>query len=251
MSVEEVNFASIIDLYDTLIRNDGMEPPGPLYVSLGTKPDFRKRLANLTSGAAAGKGLSELVTWDEGSENWDRDDESLQPGNAIQVPLNGNDHEVELGGFKTVNQAQSAHQTAVEGNVEEVAAQEQEELREANGTQKEQLKDDVKGLGTSKVPVTTEAPYLGSVEAGERIGHAINGHDTLSRAAGSIGDENDEHDEDGDLIDYEDEEYQQDRDASATSLSTTQPDIGDPQDGISSHFFTLLDSQHVLSYILR
>ena len=46
-----------------------MESPPPLYVSLGTKANFHRRLANLNTGALEGKGLSELATWIERSES--------------------------------------------------------------------------------------------------------------------------------------------------------------------------------------
>lgn len=66
----QMTFASIIDLHTRLLRNDGTSKQGPLYISVGTKPNFSKRLAALAAGAAEGKGLSELATWDDSSDSF-------------------------------------------------------------------------------------------------------------------------------------------------------------------------------------
>lgn len=62
------NLAQIIRLHEQISRNDGIEPLRPLQMVLGTRANFLRKLGSLTAGAAGGKGLAELMTWDDGSE---------------------------------------------------------------------------------------------------------------------------------------------------------------------------------------
>jgi hypothetical protein len=79
--IHEASLGQIIGLHDTLLRNDDVESHRPLYMALGTRLNFSKRLASLTAAAAEGKGLSELINWDDESEEVDDSgvvDESIE-----------------------------------------------------------------------------------------------------------------------------------------------------------------------------
>lgn len=66
-------------LYDHLLRNDGVASPGPVHVTIGLRPDFARKVASLRISANDGKGLSELVsTWDEGSDSFDEESQFNQ-----------------------------------------------------------------------------------------------------------------------------------------------------------------------------
>lgn len=81
---KDLTIGQIINLHQKLLQNDGVEHERPLRIVLGTRPNFSTRLANLSSGASEGKGLSELVIWDEQSENLEE-----------SVEFVGNEHEEE------------------------------------------------------------------------------------------------------------------------------------------------------------
>jgi hypothetical protein len=68
-TTQGVTIGQLISLHEKLLQNDGVESIGPLCLQLGTRPNFSIRFANLVSGASEGKGLSELVQWDEESES--------------------------------------------------------------------------------------------------------------------------------------------------------------------------------------
>lgn len=82
---QEASLGQIINLHDTLLRNDGVESHRPLYMALGTRLNFSKRVATLIAEAAEGKGLSQLINWDDASEQIDESgvDESLQSDDAV------------------------------------------------------------------------------------------------------------------------------------------------------------------------
>lgn len=69
--IDKVTFEELVYLHQQLLRNDGIDSPGPLHFTLGTRPEFAKRFVGLLAGASEGKGLSELIPRDEQSENYD------------------------------------------------------------------------------------------------------------------------------------------------------------------------------------
>lgn len=185
--IHEVTFGQIMSLHEKLLRNDGVESPSALYIFLGTRPNYFSRLANLTAGAAEGKGLSELVTWDEYSESRDESAE-------IEKSKYGDSPTVEEPG--TCKDGEDTVETA-EGKVIEisdsslVAHPEQglESIPEPSDHQTSSTAGQVLTAGSS--PPTSSDPQQKTVA------------EMLSTSAPE------EYDEDGDLIDYEDEELGQ------------------------------------------
>ncbi|KAI9814212.1 MAG: hypothetical protein M1827_003378 [Pycnora praestabilis] len=53
-------FSQVVDVHVQLLLQDGVDNPGPLYVSLKTRPRFSKRLEKLVAAASEGKGISQL-----------------------------------------------------------------------------------------------------------------------------------------------------------------------------------------------
>lgn len=88
-SIEDATLTQILQLHEKLLQNDEVEEHKPLRFLLGTRPSFSTRLANLIAGAADGKGLSELVTWDEESERFDETGEVLDRAHEDE-PSEGN-----------------------------------------------------------------------------------------------------------------------------------------------------------------
>ncbi|KIN06039.1 hypothetical protein OIDMADRAFT_141678 [Oidiodendron maius Zn] len=79
--IQDVTLRQILNLYEGLLRNDGVDSPQPFCVQLGVRPNFAKRLANLAAGFTEGKGLSELVSLAEHSNS---------PGASLE--MTGNKH---------------------------------------------------------------------------------------------------------------------------------------------------------------
>lgn len=223
-----MTFAHIMDLHVRLLRNDGVEEPGPLYVTLGTKPDFAKRLANLTAGAAEGKGLAELVAWDEESDGFD-DQESVRPVNEE------NDHEDE--GTDSKEAAESTE--TFENEVAEEATAEEE--KPASITPAVSLGDDT-ALGSAREGVnvhedsSAQATSHDPIQHGEQHG-AANYKSSTSGASDTRAHKDDEVDEDGDLIDYSDDEFEHSEERRLSPDKVPQDAHSSTQDGTSPHFF--------------
>ena len=79
--IQDVTLRQILNLYEGLLRNDGVDSPRPFCIQLGVRPNFAKRLANLAAGFTEGKGLSELVSLAEHSNS---------PGASLE--MTGNKH---------------------------------------------------------------------------------------------------------------------------------------------------------------
>ncbi|RDW60007.1 hypothetical protein BP5796_11613 [Coleophoma crateriformis] len=67
-SIKNVTLQEIVNLRESLMKNDGIQAPEPLVILLGNRPNFTARLATLSSAAAAGKGLTEFLAWEDHSE---------------------------------------------------------------------------------------------------------------------------------------------------------------------------------------
>ncbi|CAL3964769.1 unnamed protein product [Diplocarpon coronariae] len=62
--LHEVNLKEILSLHAELLHNDGIESSGQIcYIQLKTRMDFSRRFSNLTAGAAEGKGITAFGSW--------------------------------------------------------------------------------------------------------------------------------------------------------------------------------------------
>ena len=204
---EIITIGQIINLHERIMQNDGVENAGPMRLALGTRPNFSTRFSNLISGALEGKGLSELISWDEHSESFDDSEH-----------VTDNEHE---DGLEADNY-----------EADEVAEKEKSDV-----TQQERPDDALADKSAGEKNAPEEA---GSTENGDASGTTvINGphatHDSVTQPAsteaavpsqnGEAAD-NGEYDEDGDLIDYSDEEEEarpelrKDAELHATKLET-------------------------------
>ena len=229
MSVHDVNFASVIDLHERLQRNDGAQIPESLYVTLGTKPDFAKRLANLVAGAADGKGMSDLISWDEGSEIFEEDEQSVHVGE--KDPLQNTDRNPDDLNESTENHENDLVEGAEEENLLENVNSEQntgsntEDAEALEGNNGEQI------LEAYDRPATSDNPSTLVNSRDQLVTHDY--HSTAQ--TGDVSDySKDGLDEDGDLIDYEDEEYEQSRETSASA----NVDSSGKHNGNSPYFIT-------------
>jgi hypothetical protein len=189
LSVQDVSLALIMDLHEKLLQNDGVESSRPLCILLGTRINFARRLVNLTTGADQGKGLSELITWDGQSESLNESGEADESKHDLEFPV-----ESRASGAGDGEETAEGHS----GGVIDENAQEEVVSEEKNATLSETkaieepdavstTRDDLAQETVTQIP---ELPHQGS---------------SPNNPEDSTGGELDE---DGDLIDYSDEEIE-------------------------------------------
>jgi hypothetical protein len=189
--IGDITIGQIIDLHEKLLKNDGVESLRPLCLLLGTRPNFSARFATLISGAVEGKGLSELVHWDEQSEGFD--DSANVTENEHEEQLEQESHEVEEGlGDAAEKEETNGHQQEISSDtLAQEPITEQEPPYEAGDTQS----DDAPGSAATNATSAAK----GSAAEASSTEDALPVQNVDASASG-------EYDEDGDLIDYSDVE---------------------------------------------
>lgn len=191
----DITIGQIISLHEKLLLNDGVGFVRPLCLQLGTRTNFSTRFANLSSGASDGKGLSELLHWDEPSESVD--DSPYVTDYDHGEELEGENYETEqsLGDAVQEDQSRFQQHESPNGTLAEEQTGGHDHTQQADYTQSA----DPYGNAITNGPSTNDSEvYPTSTE------HVV----PLQKAEASG---NDGYDEDGDLIDYsEDDEPQPD-----------------------------------------
>ena len=182
-----ITIGQIINLHEKLMKNDGVETVRPLCLALGTRPNFSTRFANLSSGALEGKGLSELVSWDEHSESFDE---------SAHVTNNEHEEELEADSYEADEMAEEEksdlpQQEGSDDTLAHEPAGKQEALEEAAGTER----GDASGTAATH----------GTHAFNESIAQPTPVEDVLPSQNSEAADSG-EYDEDGDLIEYSDVE---------------------------------------------
>ncbi|KAF9885916.1 hypothetical protein FE257_012206 [Aspergillus nanangensis] len=96
--VSKVTLCQIVDLYLHLCRNDGIDEPEALYLTLSTRLTIAAEISDLLLAANEGKGLSEIPIWD-GYQEGDAVSTELLSGNNDQQPVaNPRDEDVSAEG---------------------------------------------------------------------------------------------------------------------------------------------------------
>lgn len=179
---QDITFGQIIELHAKLLRNNGAEAGRPLHMYLGTRPSFRVRFAKLTKDAEEGKGLSEIVQWDghsesagetEGLPEYHEGEESLLEEDRQEQ---AEEHLDDLPRGLDDHSAELLPGSDVNDTVESKPAE--RAASDFNAVNAQQTNTDDQPVGGVEVP--------------------DNGADTKN--------DNSEYDEDGDLLDYSDEE---------------------------------------------
>lgn len=204
-----MTFAQLVDLHTTLSRNDGQTEMLPLYIILNPKPEFGKTFEKMVEDAKSGHGLNEIMEWhgEDGTELWggsehgigdetsggDEEDyeeeerhEDVRP--AYEVPVAGEteDH--------TDGHEEDQKAVADEKSVQEHAV-EQNEKAEQTAT------GDVQDQVGEEQQAKDQAPQDSAAAADQKV-------TTMSTETTNIGEtENNDHEDEGDLIDYEDDDY--------------------------------------------
>jgi hypothetical protein len=187
--VQDVSLARIMDLHEKLLQNDGVESSRPLCILLGTRINFARRLVNLTTGADQGKGLSELITWDDQSESLNESGEADESNHDVEFPVESRASGV-IGGEETAE----GHS----GGVVDENAQEEVVSTEKNATPPETRAIEGLDVVSTIRDDLTQEPVIQNPEL-TRQGSSLNNPEDSTGG---------ELDEDGDLIDYSDEEIE-------------------------------------------
>jgi len=193
-SLYDITLTQILNLREKLLRNDGVESSRPLCLLLGTRTRFSKRIEKLTAGAAEGKGLSQLVNWDEQSESIDDLENANEKENGVE-PTPDSDEVQHIPGNQDADAPQPAH--TLENHAAEELAQENEYQHEP-------------GLESSGSEATEHAQLapVSSVSGDPSTQHYPATDDNpsiLQNATEKEGPSKELYDED-DLIDYSEEE---------------------------------------------
>lgn len=206
---------------------------GPLYITLGTKPHFAKRLANLVAGAADGKGLSEFVSWEEGSQELGTEDQSIDPkSNEQQFEDDGNSLGVSDELAHRENDESGPELEAEEDAPDDLG---QEGVGVTDGINSAEGYDQTDKDKNTKDQTT---PQL-SIPPNEQADLNVRGQSTHSEGAESTNYPKDDVDEDGDLIDYSDDELLPNDDSVALADSLSQANEDSTQEGNSLNLVTL------------
>jgi hypothetical protein len=189
LSVQDVSLARIMDLHEKLLQNDGVESSRPLCILLGTRINFARRLVNLTTGADQGKGLFELITWDDQSESINESGEADESKHDLEFPVESRASGV-IGGEETAE----GHS----GGVIDENAQEEVVSEQKNATPSEtRAIEEPDAVSTTREDLTQE-----TVTQIPELPHQGSSPNNPEDSTGG------ELDEDGDLIDYSDEEIE-------------------------------------------
>ena len=232
---ESITVGQIINLHEIILQNDGFEFARPLCLVLSTRPNFLARFAKLTSGASEGKGLSELVYWDEQSESFDD-----------SAPVNGNDQGERS--QEEINKADANLETGEDNNVPT-----QHAFNQILPQDRTAEKDPAQEAGD------TDSHETSRTVANDSLVQHSTAQDVVApqnmEASGNV------EDEDGDLIDYSDveDEAQPELQESAKSrpakleidgkgTNTGTPDFISPCLKHHSHFCSKCDDLLLVEY---
>lgn len=201
----------IMTVYDSLARNDGNETPGPFYITLGARPSFASRLSDLMVGASEDKGLSEMCFSDE--------DDAYLDDEGVPVDLT-KDSELFFDSF--ANKAASAEKDPESGESIDDGQTSLEptfDQSSSNVVVDESTRsiDPQKGAGSTSSNVGDAMSYgnnsmlanADEVDHGDSSELGATSTTVTPGAAVAMPTTEAEDADQGDLIDYEDEEYEQ------------------------------------------
>ena len=220
--------SQLLEIYVHLQHHDGLEDPPPLYISLGTKPKFSHRLEFLLNAIVEGKGLSQLV--------------------SFEVAEDAKQNEAE-GALETEFEDRSSHtDLPINADVPDPELQNRRSTEESHGKSlpsSRSLQERISIMPTSKLPSTAStagtetnraAVQLNSKEALNEKGNenyqpdlALHANEAIITSLVAIADATDPQAQnqptvdEGDFIDYEDDEDLA-RETSSRS-STLQGDV--------------------------
>jgi len=232
----DVTFSQIFDLHELLLRNDGVENLSPLYLAIFIKPAFTKRFGVLSKSAAEGNGLSSLVAYDKQSESYAEDDDTGEAD--FTFALISEENTSPFVTDESINNAEDSVESAEVETLEESGPNKSQPWTEITIEDGHRAEDTTIGLNQSGTQYLRETDISNG-------SHDLTEYTTISEqqthgehTAASTGELNGELDEDGDLIDYEDEEYVQSKKDTTHGGPKLHLSEGNGHNGTSTNFIT-------------
>ncbi|KAH8815754.1 hypothetical protein F5884DRAFT_192193 [Xylogone sp. PMI_703] len=188
--MQDVTLNQVVDVYQKLLQNDGVEADHPLSIMLSIRPKFTTRLVSLISQAAEGHGLSKVITWHDDSESADDTAEIAQNG-SLQVHKSQDDTH---NGISQVSPDEVNGQEATD-----VAYTPQKEISSEPQQAIEMTKPETASHETSGENQTLDSSTFVPIATEEGLQH----EDKEGSATGN------NEKEENDLLDYDDEDVHQ------------------------------------------
>lgn len=179
-----MSLGQIIRLYERLVNNDGTGEIPPLNLRLVIQPTGHDRFLALLKGAAEGKGLLDFVTWDADSE-----DDPTEFGE----PTENYDSESPPDEYNTAPEEADRAVEAIDVHDEKSAPATKNELPHFEHVD-------------AATSASAETPQGGQGEVQREDGHPQSTPAEAPKSPPTLQQTDSEIDEDGDFIDYEDEE---------------------------------------------
>ncbi|KAI9852493.1 MAG: hypothetical protein M1838_000587 [Thelocarpon superellum] len=212
-----VTLAQILDLHVHLARLDGAEQPGPLYMSLTTRIRLPRRLEDLATAVSEGKGLSQLALWGREVTAHPPVEESGSAGGLERTSDDSAAHQDEP--IPPTQRHEDHPEPTLETVSPEPSPPEASDLRDPEDA------EHPSGLPTidrnTSLPPTLAPETLGSIAPDGTSPHRVQSPEEAPHAA-KVQTESAENAENGDLIDYEQDEIERgDGDGTEVSRSAT------------------------------
>lgn len=232
-SIHDTTLARILNLYESLLRNDGVDSVKPLYIVLGTRANFRSRFFSLHQGVSEGKGLSELVVWDKNSESLDDLEESEKAINGIgsnlvdQVTAQDAEDGKSIEDENEETGPPAGESVNLHEEEQQIERAEQEDVHEATQAEENEPAPVLDVSTPAAVENTRESDDVANVKSESQRGspqpatdQATDSTNLLTSMEAETTNDEDEGEDDGgdDLIDYSDEEIQPPAEERRTSV---------------------------------
>ena len=235
-----MTFSQLVNVHTTLLRNDGRIEMPPLYITLNTKPEFGRTLEKMIEDARSGHGLNEIM------EIWDADEETEWAGSehGYEGETSGvdDDYYEENENYDSAQTAKNeplADEKMAEENEnqrpdERPAAAQKETSPEQVDQKNEAATEPTTDNGASDPSAQEQATQSEAIEGQERSGTEAVIKPAMEAEKRSS-DQHGVHDEEDDLIDYEDDDYspammeaKAASQAASRRASTSEEDLSSP-----------------------
>lgn len=203
-----MTFAQLVDLHTSLCRNDGQSEMLPLYITLNPKPEFGRSFEKMVEDAKAGLGLNEIMEWhgEDGTELWGGSEHGVGDDTS-----GGDEEDYEEGDhFDDFQPAHEEPEAETEDHTvgheeDQTAVANEESVQERAVTQNEETGQaatgDVQDLAGEEQQVKDQTPQ----DSAAAVAQKITATSTETAKIEEI--KNNDQEDEGDLIDYEDDDY--------------------------------------------
>ncbi|PVH86888.1 hypothetical protein DL98DRAFT_287317 [Cadophora sp. DSE1049] len=206
--IDDVTLLQVLSLHAKLAENDGLENSGSCHIVLKTRTNFSRRFSNLMAGVAEGKGLSHYAYWDDQSIGLDDSEDLGESKYDFQSNAEGQELAEATESYHEEQQYESA----------EVNAPGQDLVAQADGqVDLQKSEDDSENAEHMALP---EATSSGSDPV------VMTPKTTAFKPTEKQQERESDVDEDGDLIDYSDDEdvqIKEKRKAAARNTDNDEP----------------------------